>query len=71
MSSDTWSQLQAHKRKQENLKERLLKRRKERQGLVGLDVGEPSLNQSSSESSPAATIKDPEGEDANKYEAIA
>lgn len=33
-SSDTWSQLQAHKRKHENLKERLAKRRKERQGIL-------------------------------------
>ena len=41
MSSDTWNQLQAHKRKQESLKERLLKRRKERQGL--LDVGVTSV----------------------------
>lgn len=32
--SDTWSKLQAHKRKQDNLRERLAKRRKERQGLV-------------------------------------
>lgn len=32
-SSDTWSQLQAHKRKHEDLKERLAKRRKERQGI--------------------------------------
>lgn len=31
--SDTLSQLQAHKRKHENLKERLAKRRKERQGI--------------------------------------
>ena len=38
MSSDTWNQLQAHKRKQESLKERLLKRRKERQGLLDGDV---------------------------------
>lgn len=38
MSSDTWNQLQAHKRKQENLKERLLKRRKERQGLLDGEV---------------------------------
>ena len=35
MSSDTWNQLQAHKRKQESLKERLLKRRKERQQGLG------------------------------------
>ena len=38
MSSDTWNQLQAHKRKQESLKERLLKRRKERQGLLEGEV---------------------------------
>ena len=32
--SDTWSKLQEHKRKHENLKERLAKRRQERQGLL-------------------------------------
>jgi len=36
MADDTWTQLQAHKRQQDNLRERLLQRRKERQtaGLV-------------------------------------
>ena len=33
-TSDTWRQLQAHKRKQEDLRARLAKRRKERQGLI-------------------------------------
>eukprot|EP00794_Sanderia_malayensis_P018608 gene18608-20484_t len=57
MSSDSWNQLQAHKRKQESLKERLLKRRKERQGLV-LDeaVAANDSKPTSSESSPAAPI---------------
>ena len=32
--SDTWSKLQAHKRKQENLREMLAKKRKERQVLL-------------------------------------
>jgi len=36
--SDTWDQLQAHKRKHENLKERLAKRRKERQGIIEAPV---------------------------------
>ena len=33
-TSDTWRQLQAHKRKQDDLRARLAKRRKERQGLI-------------------------------------
>ena len=33
-TSDTWRQLQAHKRKQEDFRARLAKRRKERQGLI-------------------------------------
>lgn len=39
-SSDTWSKLQEHKRQHENLKERLAKRRKERQGLL-TDISTP------------------------------
>ena len=39
-SSDTWNQLQAHKRKHESLKERLAKRRKERQGFTGIPQDE-------------------------------
>ncbi len=55
MSSDTWKQLQEHKRKQESLKERLLKRRKERQGLVlEEDGGRLDSRPTSSEDSPAA-----------------
>jgi len=38
--SDTWSKLQEHKRKHESLKERLAKRRKERQGLLA-DISTP------------------------------
>lgn len=59
MSSDTWNQLQAHKRKQESLKERLLKRRKERQGLLEGEVA----NVLSTESSGAApsSLKNDEG----------
>jgi len=32
MSTDTWNNIQEHKRKQETLRERLQKRRRERQG---------------------------------------
>lgn len=51
-SGDTWSQLQAHKRKQDNLLDRLKKRRKERQAVVDITgVGvvkeeQPSTNDS-------------------------
>lgn len=38
--SDTWSKLQEHKRKHENLKERLAKRRRERQDLLA-DLSAP------------------------------
>lgn len=31
--SDTWSDIQEHKRRQESLRERLQKRRRERQGI--------------------------------------
>ena len=44
--SDTWDQLQAHKRKHENLKERLAKRRKERQGII--ETNETSIPPSTS-----------------------
>ena len=53
MSSDTWNQLQAHKRKQESLKERLLKRRKERQGLLDGEVAN-TLSAESSVASPSS-----------------
>ena len=54
MSSDTWSQLQAHKRKQESLKERLLKRRKERQGLLDGDVANVLSSEGITTSSPSS-----------------
>ena len=56
MSSDTWNQLQAHKRKQENLKERLLKRRKERQGLLDGEVANVLSSEGSVTSSSSTKI---------------
>ncbi len=62
MSSDSWNQLQAHKRKQESLKERLLKRRKERQGLVLDEVADGTSDRpTSSENSPSAVASNQEG----------
>lgn len=58
--SDTWDQLQAHKRKHESLKERLAKRRKERQTALDLlkptDDDQPEKSDSANLSS-AADVK--------------
>lgn len=52
--SDTWDQLQAHKRKHENLKERLAKRRKERQGILDQTPSStPAPSESKNEKKPA------------------
>ena len=57
--SDTWDQLQAHKRKHENLKERLAKRRKERQAILDVKPGtsENSAESANSSASSAAIVE--------------
>ena len=35
--SDTWTEIQEHKRRQESLRDRLQRRRRERQGIGGQD----------------------------------
>ncbi|XP_020896664.1 N6-adenosine-methyltransferase catalytic subunit [Exaiptasia diaphana] len=57
--SDTWSDIQEHKRRQESLRERLAKRRRERQGINvsegdGTATPPPSSPQSIEETSTAA-----------------
>ena len=51
--SDTWDQLQAHKRKHESLRERLAKRRKERQAT--LDEVKPVITDDQIEKSDSAS----------------
>ena len=34
LQGDTWSELQAHKKKQDSLRERIQRRKKERQGIL-------------------------------------
>ena len=54
--SDTWDQLQAHKRKHESLKERLAKRRKERQANLDVKPSTSSENPPDKPDSSTSTI---------------